>query len=43
MGDVPDIIETVAEHLIDDARARQRRKRDEHLVPFGAASTGMWR
>jgi sugar phosphate isomerase/epimerase len=35
MGDVPDIIETVAEHLTTTHLHDNGGKRDEHLVPFG--------
>ena len=34
MGDVPDVIETVSEHLITTHVHDNRRKRDDHLVPF---------
>lgn len=34
MGDVPDIIETVAEHLSTTHLHDNHGKRDEHLVPF---------
>jgi sugar phosphate isomerase/epimerase len=35
MGDVPDAIETVSEHLITTHVHDNHRKRDDHLVPFG--------
>ncbi len=34
MGDVPDAIETVSEHLITTHVHDNHRKRDDHLVPF---------
>ena len=34
MGDVPDTIETVAEHLVTTHVHDNRGKKDEHLVPF---------
>jgi sugar phosphate isomerase/epimerase len=34
MGDVPDIVEAVAEHLFTTHVHDNRRKTDEHLVPF---------
>ena len=39
-GDVPDAIETVAEHLIATHVHDNRRRADDHLVPFAARSTG---
>jgi sugar phosphate isomerase/epimerase len=34
MGDVPDTVETVAEHLITTHVHDNNRKKDDHLVPF---------
>ena len=34
MGDVPDAIETAAEHLITTHVHDNRRRKDDHLVPF---------
>jgi sugar phosphate isomerase/epimerase len=37
MGDIPDTVETVAEHLITTHVHDNRGKKDDHLVPFDGA------
>ena len=43
MGDVADAVETAAEHLITTHVHDNRRRDDDHLVPFAGRSTGTWR